>query len=156
MDLEEEVKKYEGKPTTAQGRECRELFELAEELPEFEPKLLSIERAAALVGVSPQTLRNWEKQGKVHPQRTESGHRRYDEREILELRKKQMDSTEIILPDIMPGKLLETAQRLLSEFNPEQPIQITISTDHLERKVKITLESDDGLTSVTKTFRMED
>lgn len=42
-------------------------------------KFLTIEQAAKFVGISPQTLRRWERAKKIHPShRTEGGHRRYD------------------------------------------------------------------------------
>lgn len=42
-------------------------------------KLISIKEAAYALGVSTQTLRRWEKEGKMHPaQRTAGGQRRYD------------------------------------------------------------------------------
>ena len=41
-------------------------------------KLVSIEKAAEMLGVSEMTLRRWEKSGKLTPERTEGGHRRYD------------------------------------------------------------------------------
>ncbi|MDB9318813.1 MULTISPECIES: MerR family transcriptional regulator, partial [Cyanophyceae] len=39
---------------------------------------LSISEAAKLKGVSVSTLRRWETEGKLIPERTASGHRRYD------------------------------------------------------------------------------
>jgi predicted site-specific integrase-resolvase len=39
---------------------------------------VSISEAAKLKGVSVSTLRRWEAEGKLVPERTESGHRRYD------------------------------------------------------------------------------
>lgn len=41
-------------------------------------RLLSIGEASKALGVSITTLRRWEKQGKLLPERTEFGHRRYD------------------------------------------------------------------------------
>jgi len=41
-------------------------------------RLLSIGEAAAVKGVSIDTLRRWEKEGKVQSVRTSGGHRRYD------------------------------------------------------------------------------
>jgi putative resolvase len=42
-------------------------------------KFLSIQQAAKFLGVSPQTLRRWEKEKKITPShRTEGGQRRYD------------------------------------------------------------------------------
>jgi len=40
-------------------------------------RLMSIEEAAKVAGVSPGTLRRWEREGKVQPERTAGGHRRY-------------------------------------------------------------------------------
>jgi predicted site-specific integrase-resolvase len=44
---------------------------------------LSISEAAKLKGVSVSTLRRWEAEGKLVPERTESGHRRYDLSQLL-------------------------------------------------------------------------
>tara|TARA_R110002049_G_scaffold1641_4_gene12504 strand:- start:26928 stop:27551 length:624 start_codon:yes stop_codon:yes gene_type:complete len=44
--------------------------------------MLSIGEAAKKVGVHPQTLRVWEKEGKLTPQKTSKGHRRYTIQEL--------------------------------------------------------------------------
>lgn len=44
---------------------------------------LSISEAAKLKGVSVSTLRRWESEGKLIPERTASGHRRYDLAQLL-------------------------------------------------------------------------
>lgn len=42
-------------------------------------KLLTIGKASKWLGVSPQTLRRWEREGRIQPtQRTQGGQRRYD------------------------------------------------------------------------------
>lgn len=41
-------------------------------------RLIAISEAAKLLGVSVTTLRRWEKSGKLFPERTHAGHRRYD------------------------------------------------------------------------------
>lgn len=41
-------------------------------------RILTISEAAAVLGVSVTTLRRWEKEGKLAPERTRAGHRRYD------------------------------------------------------------------------------
>ena len=46
------------------------------------PKL-STSEAPYLLGVSTDTLRRWEKEGKITSSRTEGGHRRYDLTSIL-------------------------------------------------------------------------
>ena len=39
--------------------------------------LVNIAKASRLLGVTPKTLRNWEKAGRLHSVRTPGGHRRY-------------------------------------------------------------------------------
>jgi predicted site-specific integrase-resolvase len=46
---------------------------------------ISIGRAATLLGVSKETLRRWERIGKIESERTPQGHRRYDQNKILGL-----------------------------------------------------------------------
>lgn len=41
-------------------------------------RLLTIGQAAEALGVSVQTLRRWEREGKIAPERTKGGQRRYD------------------------------------------------------------------------------
>jgi predicted site-specific integrase-resolvase len=43
----------------------------------------SISEAAKIKGVSPSTLRRWESEGKLIPERTASGHRRYSMSQLL-------------------------------------------------------------------------
>lgn len=45
-------------------------------------KLLTSHQAAKLLNVWPETLRRWEKEGKLKPLRTPGGHRRYKESQI--------------------------------------------------------------------------
>ncbi len=45
-------------------------------------KLLSISKTANILGVSYETLRNWDKDGKLKPIKTAGGHRRYKESDI--------------------------------------------------------------------------
>ncbi len=40
-------------------------------------KLMSISEAAEVAGVAPSTLRRWEREGKIQPERTRGGQRRY-------------------------------------------------------------------------------
>lgn len=46
----------------------------------------TIAEAARMVGVSPATLRNWERRGLLTPERTPSGHRRFSVADIASLR----------------------------------------------------------------------
>lgn len=44
---------------------------------------LTISEAAKLKGVAPSTLRRWEVEGKLIPERTQNGHRRYEMAALL-------------------------------------------------------------------------
>jgi len=48
-------------------------------------KLLSISKTAEILGVSDETLRNWHKEGKLIPTKTQGGHRRYKQSDIDKL-----------------------------------------------------------------------
>ncbi len=47
-------------------------------------KWLSVNQTAAMLGVSPSTVRNWAAEGKITEHRTQGGHRRFDQDEINE------------------------------------------------------------------------
>lgn len=55
---------------------------------------ISIGKASNILGVSKQTLRRWEAQGKIKVFRTPQNHRRYDISSILELPNKQISNLE--------------------------------------------------------------
>ena len=142
---------------TDDGRLCRDLIARAEVGVEPEDRLLSVDEAAQRLGVSPQTLRNWEKLGKLVPHsKTDGGHRRYLESRVNAIRRKQMAAHELILPDITPARLRQLWDGLLSNFGPDDKVQVTISCGVVDNVVKVSVDSDDGLTSVSKTFRVED
>lgn len=45
----------------------------------------TIKEAAAYIGASPTSLRRWERQGKITPERTPGGDRRYTKQQLDEL-----------------------------------------------------------------------
>ncbi len=45
--------------------------------------LLSVEEAAKILGISKSTLRRWEAEGRLKPERTPGGHRRYRSEELM-------------------------------------------------------------------------
>lgn len=47
--------------------------------------LLSLEEAAQLLGVSKSTMRRWEEEGRLKPERTPGGHRRYRSEELTQM-----------------------------------------------------------------------
>ena len=62
----------------------------------MDKKILSISDAASILGVSDETLRNWEREGKLTPFHTEGGHRRYYRADIEKFMEgKNMNTTKI-------------------------------------------------------------
>jgi excisionase family DNA binding protein len=58
-------------------------------------KIISIGQAAKLLGVHVQTLRNWEKSGKLKPDSiSPGGTRRYNQEKILQLTGKELPNIE--------------------------------------------------------------
>ena len=49
--------------------------------------MLSIKEASEFLGVSIDTLRRWERTGKITSLRTEGGHRRYEKKELIKFKK---------------------------------------------------------------------
>ena len=74
------------------------------------PKLSSSE-AAYLLGVSTDTLRRWEKEGKLTSSRTEGGHRRY--------KKKGLNKLLSILTEGKATRLVLTTKDRLLRFGSE-------------------------------------
>jgi len=121
-----------------------------------EDELLTIEEAAALLGVTKQTLRNWEDKGKLVPTRTVGNHRRYTRSQINTMRGKQMQTDDILLHGIQNSKLRDMVDRLLGSFEPDEILNVTLKKDHIEKKVILLVETADGLSAISKTFKMED
>ena len=48
-------------------------------------KLMRIQEFADRLGVRPETVRKWERMGKIYPVRTEGGHRRYKEDDMKKM-----------------------------------------------------------------------
>lgn len=136
-------------------KECRNWIKIANNLPEEPEEFISIDSAAKLLGISPQTLRNWEEQGKITPQYTNKGHRRYTRSQVLEIRKKQMHQQELLLPGITPSYLIQMIQEFVQNFDPLEQINLTLSQDAVLGKVRITIDSSDGLTTVSKSFNIK-
>ena len=51
-------------------------------------ELIGIKKAAQMLGVNPETLRNWDKNGQLKSVRTKGGHRRYKLSDIERLQEK--------------------------------------------------------------------
>jgi excisionase family DNA binding protein len=60
-----------------------------------EPEVLTIKAAAEVLGVSEQTLRRWDKAGKLRAKRHPmNGYRLYPRRQVLELRRQILSGIE--------------------------------------------------------------
>jgi excisionase family DNA binding protein len=136
--------------------EIVELIQIAAEASVVSDEiLLTIDQVAVQLGVSPQTVRNWETQGKLVPNsRTVGGHRRYSQKQVTELKRSQED-LEIFLRT-EPAKLLTGLQQILTNFIPNEQISITIRYDKLANRVFFTLDSEDGLQTYTQALKMEE
>ena len=157
INLRREIMELTGRKPTAVGRECRDWIKIANNLPvSDEPEeLISIDSAAKLLGISSQTLRNWEDQGKITPQYTGKGHRRYTRSQILEIRKQQMHQHELLLPGITPSYLIQMVQEFVQSFDPLERVNLSLTQDAVLGKVRITIDSADGLTTVSKSFNIK-
>lgn len=133
--------------------DLKEMISAANEAQE--DVFLTVEQAARQLGCSPQTLRNWEAEGKFLPtSKTEKGHRRYSRKAISEYKRKLNDFE--LLVRMKPDRLMSGMQNLLSIFPPDQEICVTIRSDKLNRSVHFTFDSEDGLQTITKTMKMEE
>jgi DNA-binding transcriptional MerR regulator len=147
------------KGLSKEGEDCKDLLSDCDDLDSLleEPDaLLAIGEVAFRLGVSEQTIRNWEQTGKLVPQRTEKGHRRYSSKDVDNIKKKMLANQEYILHDMCVAKLKDTLDMLFSAFEPEDLVNITVRVDDLERHVKIVVDSTDSMSSISKTFKMED
>ncbi len=145
--------------STSSGKECRDLIEKASKCQiedENLSKLLTIDEAAAMLGVSAQSLRNWEDNGKITSERTAGNHRRYTKKQILEIRKQQVQDIEFLLPDITGAKIQEIVDSILMNFDPLEPLNINFRSDPLSKKLEISVESTLRLCSVCKSFNFKE
>lgn len=158
LNLDEEFDRItkRGTKTSPEIEDYKNLIAMAADLPVSKERLLTIKQASILMGVSQQTLRNWETDGRFVPvSKTVNGHRRYSEAQVNEFKRREMQDCEIILPDLKPAEVLDMVQQALSNFDPEQNVSIIVTSSLARRKVFITVDSEDGLSSITKIFKME-
>lgn len=83
------------------ARNALSSFVASVQLPDFKSvcnfPAINISKAAEISGVHPDTLRLWEKQGKIHPDRTKGGHRRYRLKEIVSQDLSVQDSLDLLV-----------------------------------------------------------
>ncbi len=99
---------------------------------------LSIQEAANILSISTKTLRRWEASGKLIPERTKGGHRRYDTATINALktpkRRKKRIYTKSNLPFTPPLQqpLPQIAPEKFSQPLPQNEPQIPLESPHLQ------------------------
>ncbi len=116
--------------------------------------LLSIGKAAAALGVSIDTLRNWEKQGKLLPVKTEAGTRKYRKADINQLIREQGVKVRKIYerpvaqapaPFVHPRHELEALKPLLQETAEVQEPSIRSLTQTLDTMVDGEIKHDNNV-----------
>lgn len=132
--------------------ECKEL--LKEKPPQDKEMQLGIEQAAFLLGVSKQTLRNWEANGKLKPiARTDGGHRRYTKSQIDALKKEQLGCSEFVFTKVTPESIREVIDSVFANFDSYKPVNLSVRDQRsLNGKIVVTVDSHDGLVSISKSF----
>src|SRR3989344_1250933 len=85
--------------------------------------MLKIGDAAKLLGVSKDTLRRWEKAGKIATHRTPSGYRAFDQKELEKLKppSPQADITTEYLLEKLDVRSLRVDEDPISSFQPQYP-----------------------------------
>jgi len=77
--------------------------------------LISIKKFAEICGVTVETIRNWEKEGKITSQRTQGGHRRFELEDVFKINDfdekiiKRWENTEL-LNDVEDNKKIKTVK----------------------------------------------
>lgn len=116
---------------------------------------LTITQASRQLGLSAQRLRNLEEEGKLIPAfKTPHDHRRYSQDQINKFKRNQ-NNFEVLI-EIEVSKLMSHLTKALSHFSETEKVCITIRKDEPNRQVHFTLDSEDGLSTFTKTLKMED
>ncbi len=142
-------------PISPETAEVKSLIEAASKAkPCGREDHLTIEEAAHRLGVSRQTLRNWEASGKLVPNgRTDGGHRRYTESQVNALKKRALAGQETILPGVTPTWLMEMGKSLLANFPVDEKVNVILSQGVMDGVFQITIESEDGLTQIVRKFQ---
>lgn len=91
---------------------------------------LNITKAAKYLGVSKDTLRNWEKSGKLVPGRSTDGHRLYTFEQLDPIREKESVHEEVTAEHLGTGEaLLAHITKALEEFKGEEILEFGIFKD---------------------------
>lgn len=156
VNLNKKVLQFNDKKTKA-GEECKDLIKLADaaKMDDSEnEELISIDTAAAMLGVSKQTVRNWEEKGRIIAERSTGNHRRYKKTAIFDFKKQQMGGFEFVISDITPTILLNYTKLFLSNFDLTENITITARQDSVNEKMILSIDSLDKLNTFTKSFNI--
>jgi len=119
-----------------------------------EDRHLTINDVADILGVSQQTVRNWEEKGKLIPERTEGNHRRYKESDVNAIRKQSMAAQQILINGTTPLQMEGLFHSLFGAFDPMEKINVTFVNDTIKGKLRFAVESEDGLTQTARSFEV--
>src|SRR3990172_89566 len=92
---------------------------MSENLPN---RTLPVSKAAEQLGVHPETLRRWEKDGAIRAVRTNGGQRRYDQRDLETMRTGESGGQAPLLPSISP----QIPVRTMEQFRPRPSYRFLI------------------------------
>nr|NIT03564.1 MerR family DNA-binding transcriptional regulator [Candidatus Saccharibacteria bacterium] len=87
---------------------------------EVKPPKLAVSEAAEYVGVHPETLRRWEREGIIEPERTKGGQRRYTPGELDKLVSKEVEE-EVPVAAPPPRPKVALPKRELPPLPPKPP-----------------------------------
>ena len=92
--------------------------------------MIGIKEAAKLLGVTPKTLRLWEKQGKITSHRTEGQHRRYVVSELIGSRGDKLLTKEESIA-VFVGIIRLKTQKIHREATNQKQFYITIKIEKI-------------------------
>ena len=72
--------------------------------------MLTISETAALIGVTPATLRRWDKKGYLVPKRTLGNHRRYTWEQLADFLPDSVEFESDCLFELIPSKIRRVAE----------------------------------------------
>ncbi len=108
-------------------------------------KLLTSHQVAKLLNVWPETLRRWEKEGKLKPLRTPGGHRRYKESQIKKLLGEDQGTNNTSKKCIIYARVSTTKQANAGNLKRQKERLITYAVEKGYQVTSIYTETASGL-----------
>ena len=103
-------------------------------------KTISIGSVARLLGVSIETLRNWDRSGKLVAIRSQSGQRRYAIDQIETFRENHNQVTAIVAHCIKVSDFKEAVNHVCEGFDDEDVVEVTFHKNEGFNGAVVTLE----------------